>query len=79
VAPGKLVNKAKPWADTDNQVAYAVAYIVSESPQSGPMLLVGSDDKARIYLNEKEIYRQLDQEAGTRIGMRCPASILRPG
>jgi len=56
----ELVNKAKPGADTDHQVAYAVAYIVSESPQTGLMLLVGSDDTARIYLNEKEIYRQLD-------------------
>ena len=56
----ELVNKATPEADTDNQVAYAVASIVSESQQTGLMLLVGSDDTARTYLNEEEIYRQLD-------------------
>jgi hypothetical protein len=55
----ELVNKAQPESDTDHQVAYAVAYILSEMPQTGLMLLVGSDDTARIYLNEKEIYRQL--------------------
>jgi hypothetical protein len=54
-----LVKTADPEADTDDQVAYAVAYIVSESPQSGLNLLVGSDDTARAYLNGKEIYRQL--------------------
>jgi WD40 repeat protein/serine/threonine protein kinase len=59
----ELVKGAKPGADTDYQVAYAVAYIVSETPQTGLTLLVGSDDTARIYLNEKEIYRQLDPSA----------------
>ncbi len=34
-------------------------YIISERPQTGLMLLVGSDDTARIYLNEKEVYRRL--------------------
>jgi hypothetical protein len=56
---GSLVNKVQPGSGADNQIAYAVAYIVSESPQAGLMLLVGSDDTARIYLNEREIYRQL--------------------
>lgn len=59
----ELVNKAHPQADTVNQVAYAVAYILSEIPQTGLTLLVGSDDTARIYLNDKEIYRQLDPSA----------------
>jgi WD40 repeat protein len=57
------VQGAKPKADTDNQVAYAVAYIVSKTPQTGLLLLSGSDDTARVYLNEKEIYRQLNPRA----------------
>ena len=42
-------------------MAYAVTYVASESPQSNLTMLVGSDDGARIYLNEKEIYRRLEE------------------
>jgi hypothetical protein len=59
----ELAKKAKPESNTDHQVAYAVAYIVGEAPQIGLTLLVGSDDGARIYLNEKEIYRHLDDSS----------------
>src|SRR5439155_5060879 len=54
-----LVEKA--GRRTENQVAYAVTYVASESPQSNLTMLVGSDDGARIYLNEKETYRRLER------------------
>ncbi len=55
-----LVQKSQPGRGTDNLVAYAVTYVVSETPQSNLTILVGSDDMARVYLNEKEVYRSLD-------------------
>ena len=54
-----LVEKA--GRRTENQVAYALTYVASESPQSNLTMLVGSDDGARIYLNEKETYRRLER------------------
>jgi hypothetical protein len=42
---------------TFQSVAYAVCYIQSETPQTGLLLKVGSDDQAKIYLNGKETYR----------------------
>ncbi len=80
----ELVNKAHPQADTVNQVAYAVAYIVSEKPQTGLTLLVGSDETARTYLNEKEIYRQLapstpwqgDRDEATGVQLNAGQNVL---
>jgi serine/threonine protein kinase len=43
---------------TEYSVAYAVTYIESEADRTGLVILVGSDDQARIYLNKREIYRQ---------------------
>jgi hypothetical protein len=45
---------------TEWSVAYAVAYIHSETSQRQVRLLVGSDDQAKIYLNGKPIYQNLD-------------------
>jgi hypothetical protein len=55
----ELVQKRRSGRRTENQVAYAATYIVGETPQSNLTLLVGSDDGARIYLNQKEIYRRI--------------------
>jgi eukaryotic-like serine/threonine-protein kinase len=38
-------------------VAYAVCYIQSEDEKSGLQMLVGSQDEAKIYLNDKEVYK----------------------
>jgi hypothetical protein len=76
---GGVVRGDKPGAGTDYQVAYAVAYIVSETPQTGLTLLVGSDDTARIYLNEKEIYRQLDPKSWERDRDEVSGVELRAG
>jgi hypothetical protein len=74
-----LVRKAQPGSDTDKQIAYAVAYIVSESPQAGLMLLAGSDDTARIYLNEREIYRQLVPRGFTQDSDEVSGVALKAG
>ena len=38
-------------------MAYAVCYIQSDAAHAGVLMKVGSDDQAKIYLNEKELYR----------------------
>jgi eukaryotic-like serine/threonine-protein kinase len=48
----QLLEEQTPWS-----VAYAVCYIQSEADQTGLLIKVGSDDQAKIYLNQKEIYR----------------------
>jgi hypothetical protein len=48
----QLLGKESEWS-----VAYAVCYIQSGAKQTGLLLKVGSDDEAKIYLNQKEIYR----------------------
>jgi hypothetical protein len=45
---------------TEWSVAYAVAYVHSETSQRQVRLLVGSDDQAKIYLNGKPVYQNLD-------------------
>lgn len=40
--------------------AYAVCYLVADSPQTGLTLHVGSDDQARILLNGQELYQQAE-------------------
>ena len=43
--------------ETEFSVAYAVCYLHSDAPQSGVTLKIGSDDQAKIFLNEREVYR----------------------
>jgi eukaryotic-like serine/threonine-protein kinase len=45
---------------TENQLAYAVCYIVSENSRDDFVLHVGSDDQARVLLNGVEVLRQSD-------------------
>jgi hypothetical protein len=42
---------------TDRSVAYAVCYIESDRERDGLWLQVGADDRAKVYLNGREIYR----------------------
>jgi WD40 repeat protein len=79
----ELLNKIKPGSATEHQAAYAVSYVLSERPQTNLTLLVGSDDTARIYLNEKEIYRQLnprmwqaDQDEVSGVELKAGLNVL---
>jgi hypothetical protein len=42
---------------SENSVAYAVCYVVSEADRNGLLLQVGSDDQAKVYLNGQEVYK----------------------
>jgi hypothetical protein len=42
---------------TKHSVAYAVCYIRSEAGRHGIQMLMGSDDEAKVYLNEKEVHK----------------------
>ncbi|MBL9168365.1 MAG: protein kinase [Verrucomicrobiales bacterium] len=61
-----------------NSVAYAVCYLVTESPQSDVVFKIVSDDESKVYLNGKVIHRSnpnrsyvLDEE--TVGGVNLPA------
>ena len=43
--------------ETPFSVAYAVCYLESPAAQTGVVLRIGSDDQAKIFLNESEVYR----------------------
>jgi WD40 repeat protein len=68
---------------TEHSVAYAVTYIESEADRTGLVMLVGSDDQARIYLNQREIYRQphpksweLDRDTVPGIELKAGVNVL---
>jgi eukaryotic-like serine/threonine-protein kinase len=68
---------------TEYSVAYAVTYIESEADRTGLVMLVGSDDQARIYLNQREIYRELhpmswepDRDTVTGIKLKAGLNVL---
>jgi WD40 repeat protein len=42
---------------TEDCVAYAVCYVVSETERNDLLLQVGSDDMAKVYLNGQEVYK----------------------
>jgi WD40 repeat protein len=50
----QLAGKQTEWS-----VAYAVSYLQSDADRSGLRMQVSSDDQAKIYLNGKEIYRNV--------------------
>jgi hypothetical protein len=67
-------------AVTEWSVAYAVAYIQSETAQTNVVLKVGSDDEARVYLNGKLIHewvngRQYFGDADVVGGLELKAGI----
>jgi hypothetical protein len=59
--------------------AYAVCYILSETPRSGLVLHVGSDDQARVVLNGREIYRQREGRPWEPAQEQVSGVELRPG
>ncbi len=40
-----------------NSVAYAVCYLATDSPQSGVVLRIASDDECKVYLNGRTLHR----------------------
>jgi WD40 repeat protein/serine/threonine protein kinase len=61
-------------------VAYAVCYIRSATTQSGVRLLVGSDARVQVYLNEKRVYdyrgsRPFDADQATKQGLTLNAGL----
>ena len=42
---------------SENSVAYAVSYVISEGERHDLLLQVGSDDHAKVYLNGQEVYK----------------------
>ena len=64
-------------------MAYAVAYLESETAQQGVLLKVGSDDRAKVYLNGKLIYEctsprsyTLDQDAASGLGLNAGINVV---
>jgi hypothetical protein len=57
-SPGAVVDfDAAARQMTERSVAYAVCYIESDRERPGLWLQVGGDDRAKVYLNGREIYR----------------------
>jgi hypothetical protein len=49
--------------ETPNAIGYAVCYILCDREHRGLNMNVGSDDQAKIYLNGKEVFKQLKVRA----------------
>jgi hypothetical protein len=47
-------------AVTEDRVAYAVCYLTAEEELKGLQMRTGSDDQAKIYLNGKEIFKNVE-------------------
>ena len=67
----------------ERSVAYAVCYIRSEAEQSGLRILVGSDGRAKVYLNEKRIHEyrfghgfEADQDTVKDITLKAGLNVL---
>ena len=63
--------------------AYAVSYVLSDRDQSGLVLKVGSDYHAKLYLNQREIYRRVnpatvepDRDTVTGIELKAGLNVL---
>ncbi len=69
--------------EIENSVVYAVSYIHSETAQTNLMMKIGSDDQSKIFLNEKEVYRNLigrgyipDEDTATGIELKAGVNVL---
>jgi hypothetical protein len=63
---------------TARSVAYAVCYLESDRPRHDLWLQVGSDDRAKVYLNGEEIY-QYRLVRGLRSGLDTISVTLKQG
>ena len=54
--------------ETPYSVAYAVCYLVSPTPQTDVFLRIDSDDQAKIFLDEREVYRSTNTIYGLGAG-----------
>jgi hypothetical protein len=63
---------------TERSVAYAACYLESDRPRNDLWLQVGSDDRAKVYLNGQEIY-QYRLVRGLRAGLDTVSVTLKQG
>jgi eukaryotic-like serine/threonine-protein kinase len=70
-------------AGEDSSVVYAVSYILSDRDQSGLLLKVGSEAHAKLYLNQREIYRCInpstvepDRDTVTGVELQAGLNVL---
>ena len=63
---------------TARSVAYAACYLESDRPRNDLWLQVGSDDRAKVYLNSEEIY-QYRLVRGLRSGLDTISVTLKQG
>ena len=70
-------------AEPAYNAAYAICYLVTDSPKTGLTLHVGSDDQARILLNGQEVYRHTvgrtwepGQDRVTGLALRLRVTVL---
>ena len=68
---------------TEWSVAYAVCYLQSDADRTGLRMEMGSDDQAKIYLNGKEIYRNVaarefvpDQDVVAGVELKAGLNVL---
>ena len=54
----RLMGRVTPFS-----VAYAVCYLESPVTQTNLVLRIGSDDQAKIFLNERDVYRSTKTQA----------------
>jgi hypothetical protein len=69
--------------ETQFSVAYAVCYLESPTTQTNLVLKVGSSDQAKIFLNEREIYRitnpqswKPDRDTVAGVGLKAGVNVL---
>jgi WD40 repeat protein len=69
--------------EIEYSVVYAVSYIHSETAHTNLMIKIGSDDQAKIFLNEKEVYRNSngrgyisDEDTVTGIELNAGVNVL---
>jgi hypothetical protein len=67
---------------TEDSVGYAICHIHAQQEMNGIFLLIGSDDQALVYLNGKEVLRQVEDrplekdEDTTEVSLRRGVNVL---
>jgi hypothetical protein len=64
---------------TENSVAYAVCYLVTDEKMPDLTLKTGSDDQAKVYLNGKEIFKNEEARAADKDQDSTPKITLAKG
>jgi hypothetical protein len=64
--------------ETEDSVAYAVAYVVAPAEVKGARMKTGSDDQVKVYLNGQEVFRFAEERAADK-DQDTTEVTLRPG